>query len=169
MQRKFFYAFRRYGYGKIHIHPVIIYPFSAILQGYSREIYGISLPLWLYFARIPRGQPGDALTYFFIEYTMSFRGVSREIPYDRNGNTRTRIPQTFTCGGSPPHRHPSLRFFNAGIVVVFGYYETGGGFERIFDRWIYMSRGYYGLTTRKTFDKFLLTGGVEFAEHVVEQ
>ena len=34
---------------------------------------------------------------------MSFRGVSREIPYERNGNNRTRTPQTLARGGSPPY------------------------------------------------------------------
>ena len=33
---------------------------------------------------------------------MSFRGVSREIPRDRNENNRTRTPQIFARGGSPP-------------------------------------------------------------------
>ena len=32
---------------------------------------------------------------------MSFRGVSREIPRDRNENNRTRTPQIFARGGSP--------------------------------------------------------------------
>ena len=33
---------------------------------------------------------------------MSFRGVSREISGDRNENNRTRTPQIFARGGSPP-------------------------------------------------------------------
>ena len=33
---------------------------------------------------------------------MSFRGVSREVPGDRNENNRTRTPQIFARGGSPP-------------------------------------------------------------------
>ena len=33
---------------------------------------------------------------------MSFGGVSREIPRDRNENNRTRTTQIFARGGSPP-------------------------------------------------------------------
>ena len=34
---------------------------------------------------------------------MSFRGVSREIPYGRSGNNRTRTPQTLARTGSVPY------------------------------------------------------------------
>ena len=36
-------------------------------------------------------------------YTDVISSVSREIPYERNGNNRTRTPQTLARGGSPPY------------------------------------------------------------------
>ena len=41
-------------------------------------------------------------------YTDVISSVSREIPYERNGNNRTRTPQTLARGGSPPYTRTAL-------------------------------------------------------------